>query len=109
MASGAGGETVRAFAIFSLMFLALAAISVQLLRRDLSLRALESRLSLGRDEATRVAAMVAALGRDEGGINFHLLQQKQDVLIRLIVSALAADPTCAVSRWWIASAPSCSS
>jgi signal transduction histidine kinase len=36
--------------------------------------------------------MVAALGRDEGGLNLHRLQEKQDLLIKLILERIGGRP-----------------
>ena len=87
-----GGETARAFLVFTLLFVVLAGIAGHLVFRELSLQVMARKVSLGRDEAARLADAVAALGRDEGGINFHRLRQKKAVLRRLALERIAERP-----------------
>jgi signal transduction histidine kinase len=87
-----GGETVRAFLVFSVLLVALAGIAGQLIFRELNLQALARRASVGHEEAARIADAVAALGRDQGGINFHLLGQKTQVLRQIVLERLADLP-----------------
>jgi len=47
---------------------------------------------LGRVEAERIAAAVAALGREQGGIDFSLVRQKQEVLEALINERISVRP-----------------
>jgi signal transduction histidine kinase len=85
-------ETVRAFVVFAFLFVALAGIAGQLAFGELSLKVMEKRANLGRSEAERVAEAVAALGREEGVINFHLLRQKKVALQKVIGERIAARP-----------------
>lgn len=91
-AAPVGGETVRAFLVFSIILVALAGIAGQLLFRELNLQVLARRARLGYEEAGRIADAVAALGRDQYGINFHLLGQKTEVLERIVLERLADLP-----------------
>lgn len=92
LAAPVGGETVRAFLVFSIILVALAGIAGQLLFRELNLQVLARRAKLGYEEAGRIADAVAALGRDQHGINFELLGQKTEVLQRIVLERLADLP-----------------
>ena len=87
-----GGETLRAFLVFSLLMVILAGVSGQMIFRELNLQEFARRASLGHDEALRIADAVAALGRDQGGINFHLLGKKTGALRKVILERLAERP-----------------
>lgn len=87
-----GGETLRAFLVFSLLIVILAGVSGQMIFRELNLQVLARRAKLGQDEAFRIADAVAALGRDQGGINFHRLANKTDSLRKVILERLADRP-----------------
>jgi signal transduction histidine kinase len=92
LAQSVGGETLRAFLVFSIILVALAGIGGQLIFRELSLQVLARRARVGHEEAGRIADAVAALGRDQQGINFHLLGQKTEVLRRIVLERLADLP-----------------
>ncbi len=87
-----GGETARAFLFFALCFVALAAIAGVLAFRDLSRMVLARRIEVGRDEAMRIAEAVAALGRDQAGIDFYRLREKRGVLASIIRERMQEHP-----------------
>jgi signal transduction histidine kinase len=87
-----GGETLRAFLVFSIILVALAGIGGQLIFRELNLQVLARRARVGHEEARRIADAVAALGRDQQGINFHLLGQKTEVLQQIVLERLTDLP-----------------
>jgi signal transduction histidine kinase len=87
-----GGETLRAFLVFSIILVSLAGIGGQLIFRELNLQVLARRAMVGHDEAKRIADAVAALGRDQQGINFHLLGGKTEVLRRIVLERMADLP-----------------
>jgi len=92
VAEPARRETLRAFLVFSVLLVILVGYAGQLLFRELSFKALADRLSLGQEEAARIADAVAALGRDQEGINFNLLSHKTATLRQVILERLAERP-----------------
>jgi len=87
-----GRETVRAFLFFGLALVALMLLGSQLAFRDLSLLLRKERLNLVRDEAFRIADAVAALGRDQGAIDFSRLRQSKGALESMIRERIARRP-----------------
>jgi signal transduction histidine kinase len=88
----AGGETARAFLLFGVCLVALAAIAGLLAFRDLSRMVLARRADVARQEAVRIAQAVAALGRDRNGIDFHRIRQGQGTLLPMIQERLVGRP-----------------
>lgn len=85
-----GGETVRAFVVFAVLFLTLTAIAGHLSLRELDLQALMRRTDLGQDEAERIADAVTALGLTRGGIDYQRLRENVPVLETIINERLWA-------------------
>lgn len=83
-AEAAARETVRAFAIFSVLLLALAGIAGELVFRGLTLGVLRERFSLGRTAAVEIAGEVTRLGLNEGRIDYDLLRRNAERLRRII-------------------------
>lgn len=79
-----GRETMRAFAIFSVLLFALVAIGGELAFRDLSLGMLRERLALGRDEASAIAHEVSELRPEVLLLDDVWLEQNRDLIRRLI-------------------------
>src|SRR5262245_53752187 len=86
------GEAVRAFVLFGSLLLVLVAIAGRVALGDLSRIVLYQRLDLGRDEARRIADAVDSLGSSEGGMDFHRLEQRLDVLESIIRDRLTKKP-----------------
>jgi signal transduction histidine kinase len=87
-----GRETLRALLVFGTLLVTLAGIAVNLAFRELDLQVVSRRLDLGRHEAERIAAAVAALGRSEGGIDFGRLRETQPALERVIHERIRQRP-----------------
>jgi signal transduction histidine kinase len=79
-----GGETVRAFLIFGLLFAVIAAIYGNLSFRQLDLQVMARSIDVARAEAQRIADVVSSLGWHREGIDFHRLRQKQRVLEKIL-------------------------
>ncbi len=90
--AGAWGETARAFVLFALCLVALAAVAGLLAFRDLSRMVLAHRSEIARQEALRIAEAVVALGRESNGIDFYKVRQKQGTLVPIIQERLKAQP-----------------
>lgn len=73
-------ETVRAFAVFGVLSFTLLGIAGYLALRELDLGVLERRFARGLEEAHRIADVVAAIGRDGEGLDFHRLRQSRGAL-----------------------------
>ncbi len=91
ISSQAGKETVRAFALFAVLLLALTAIGVQLMFRELSLKVLQERLDLGSHTARVIADAVRAAGQSEGGIDFSKVRVHEAQLKQLIRQQIRAN------------------
>lgn len=85
-------ETLRAFVVFSVLLVILIGVAGRLLFRNLNVEALCERQNLGRQEARRIADAVASLGREQGALNFHVLNQKSAILRQVILERLADRP-----------------
>ncbi len=87
-----GREILRALLIFGTLFVTLSGIAIHLSFRELDLKVLMSRLDLGSDEAERIADVVSALGRNEGGIDFGQLREKREALRNVIQERIGSRP-----------------
>lgn len=87
-----GGETVRAFLLFSLLLVALIGTAGFLAFRDLSRMVLARRTQIAFQEAGRIAEAVAVLGGDRLGIDFHAVRQKSEALVPVLRESLLARP-----------------
>ena len=87
--SRASLETLRAFGVFGIILLVLAAIAIQLTFRELSLQVLTERLDLGRREAGRIARAVENLALEHGSLDFSRVRKKQEALKKLIRTRIA--------------------
>lgn len=92
LAAPAGGETARAFILFSVLVLGLTAAAGVLSFRDLSRMVVARRVELGREEGMRIADAVGALGRDREGINYHRVRSRATVLAALVRERLVEQP-----------------
>jgi signal transduction histidine kinase len=79
-----GKETVRAFAVFSLLLVALLAVGGELALRELSLTVLRDRLDLGRREAEAIAAELEALRPEWILFDDAWLAENRDLIQRLV-------------------------
>ena len=89
-AGSLGGEVLRAFLVFALLFVVLTATAEHLASRELDTRAMVRRLDLGQDEAERIADAVAALAWGRHGIDFDRLRQRRDELVQVVDERLWA-------------------
>jgi signal transduction histidine kinase len=85
-----GGEILRAFLVFSVLFVALTWTAEHLASRELDARAMVRRLDLGQDEAERIADAVAALAWSRNGIDFDRLRDRRDDLAQVVDERLWA-------------------
>jgi signal transduction histidine kinase len=86
------GETIRALATFLTLFSLLVGAAGVLAFRELNLIAVAHRFELGKDEAERIARVVAALGRADGTIDFTRIAEKQAVLSKIIRERILENP-----------------
>lgn len=87
-----GPETLRAFAVFSLMLAALAAIAVQVAGRDMERLVKVHRINLGRDEGRRIGEAVRAVGLQGGRIDYARIRASRGVLKSVMDERLAEAP-----------------
>jgi two-component system sensor histidine kinase HydH len=85
-----GGEILRAFLVFAALFVALTGMAEHLAARELDLKAIVRRLTLGQDEAERIADAVAALAWGRDGIDFEQLRRRRSDLAQLVDERLWA-------------------
>jgi hypothetical protein len=74
----AGRETVRAFAIFGVLFAILVGIGSELVVRELGLSALVERMNLGRSDALGIAREIAQMARVGGAIDYGSLRMQRE-------------------------------
>jgi hypothetical protein len=79
-----GGETLRAFLVFSVLVVALLGIGGELVFRDMSLEVLKQRVDLGRAAAQEIADEITAIGMEDGKINYLKLFSDLAPVKRLI-------------------------
>ena len=87
-----GRETARALALFSALLLALAALAYQVAIRDMEQLVKYHQLSLGRQEARRIAEAVRAVGLEGGRIDFARVRRAGPVLRRVVEERLLEAP-----------------
>ncbi len=85
-------ETVRAFALFAVLFAAVSAVSGRLVFQDLSQLATFERLERVRQEARSIADAVAAVGRDSTGLDFYRIRQGRDAIDQIVRDRFALRP-----------------
>src|SRR5262245_26868555 len=90
-----GAETVRAFTIFAVLAVLLAALgglSQAFLVEDLGRIVRSEHMLRATDEARRVAEAVTSLGRGQAGLDFYRLRKDRASLERLLAERLSEQP-----------------
>ncbi len=85
-------ETARAFLIFGVLLAIMSGIVGQIAVQDLRDLAAIKQTREGKVEASRIAEAVAALGRDQGVIDFHRLRQKSPALRKVVRERMVERP-----------------
>ena len=85
-------ETARAFLIFGVLLAIMSGIVGQIAVQDLRAIAAIKQTREGKVEASRIAEAVAALGRDQGVIDFHRLRQKSPALRQVVRERMVERP-----------------
>lgn len=87
-----GRESVRALALFSSLLLALAALAYQVSVRDMEQLVRYHQMSLGRQEARRIAEAVRAVGLEGTRIDFARIRRAAPTLRRVVEERLLEAP-----------------